>query len=117
MTNQIFLSGKVLGNPEVSLTARGRTMVKILLEIEQMRPVGRGEYKMELHEIPVLSFSWCAEELKNVRTGALVTLLCHLSGTKYTPPGGELRYGVQLIVDSVNYPAPYRAPVKELANE
>jgi single-stranded DNA-binding protein len=114
MTNAIYVRGKLIGNPKISETKKGRPMVKVLVEIEQLRPVGRGEFKMELHQIPILAFSRCAEELRALPPGAEVVVDCHLSGTRYEEPGGEVRHGIQLVADAVSYPKPYRAPVPEL---
>ena len=86
-----------------------------MLEVEQWRPVARSEMKMELHEIPVLAFAWCAEALRDLRPGTSVTLVCHLSGTRYDPGNGsEIRHGVQLVCDEVSFSAPYRSPVPAL---
>jgi single-stranded DNA-binding protein len=110
----ICISGRLVGNPKISETAKGKPMVRVLVEIEEMRPVGRGEYRLELHSIPVVSYGWCAQELATLRPGAAVVLLCHLNGTKYEQPGQETKHGLQLVVNSVSYPAAFRAPVKEL---
>jgi single-stranded DNA-binding protein len=114
MTNAIILSGKLIGQPKVSETAKGKPITKVLVEVEQMRSVGRGEYRLELHSLPVVGYGWLAEELKTLRPGAAVVLICHLNGTKYEQAGQETKHGLQLIADAISYPAPFRQPVKEL---
>jgi single-stranded DNA-binding protein len=109
MTGQIFLSGRLVAQPKVSTTAKGKIMVRILLEVEQWRQVSRSECRLELTELPILAFSLCAKQLRDLRPGAAVVLMLHLNGTKYTPPeGGEARPGVQLVCDEVSFPPALR---------
>jgi hypothetical protein len=70
MTSAILISGKLIGNVKISETSNGRPMAKALLEVEQWRPVTRGEMKMEVHQFPVLAFSFNAETLRDLRPGA-----------------------------------------------
>jgi hypothetical protein len=80
--------------------------------------VGRGDYRIELHELPIVAYGWLGDEVKNLRPGQALTVIAHLNGTKYTPDdGGPTRPGVQIIADSLTYPMPRRQPIRELANE
>jgi single-stranded DNA-binding protein len=114
MTSTVVISGKLIGNPKMSETGKGRPMLRALIECEQWRPFSRGEMKMEIHTFQVLAFSWNAETIQNLRPGAALTVICHLSGTGFEEPGKEVKFGIQLIVDEVLFAAPYKPAVKEL---
>jgi Single-strand binding protein family len=114
MTSQVFLSGKLL-TTKMSETAKGKPMLRALIECEQMRPSGRGEYKLEIHTFPVLAFSWVADQLRDLRPGSQLTVVAHLSGTKFEQPGQETRHGCQIVADAISVPIPSRpAPFKQL---
>jgi hypothetical protein len=67
--------------------------------------VGRDRWQPEIHILPIIAYSWLAEGLAELPLGTSITVGCRLNGTKYEPPeGGEVRHGVQLIVDAVSFP-------------
>lgn len=99
----------------MSETAKGKPMLRALIECEQWRPSGRSEMKMEIHTFQVLAFSWCAETLRDLRPGTVLTVVAHLSGTRFEQPGQETKFGCQIVCDEILFPAPYKpASVKEL---
>jgi hypothetical protein len=81
-------------------------MARGLLEVETKRKVGRDRWQPEMHTLPIIAYSWLAEGLVELPPGTSITVGCRLNGTKYEPPdGGEVRHGIQLIVDTVSVPA------------
>jgi hypothetical protein len=80
-------------------------MCKLLLETELVREVNRGEFRAETHTLPVLLFSWVADQARNLRSGSSVTIAARLNGTQFTLPSGEVRNGVQLIADALLFSA------------
>jgi single-stranded DNA-binding protein len=105
----IYLSGRLVSDPVFSETSKGKTMVKLLLETELVREVSRGEFRAETHLLPITIYSWLCDQARTLKSGSAVTIACHLSGSQFTPPGGETKFGTQLIADALLFsssPAP-----------
>jgi single-stranded DNA-binding protein len=101
ITGAIFLSGRLASDPVFSETAKGKPMAKVLLEVELVREVGRGEFRPETHILPVTIYSWLCDQARALKNGSSVTITAHLNGTQYTPPSGEVKHGIQLIADAL----------------
>jgi single-stranded DNA-binding protein len=101
LTGSIYITGRLVSDPVFSETAKGKAMCKLLLETELVREVNRGEFRAETHTLPVLLFSWVADQARILRNGSLVTVAARLNGTQFTPLSGEVKYGVQLIGDAL----------------
>jgi single-stranded DNA-binding protein len=97
----LYITGRLVGSPVFSETQKGKTMAKLLLETELVREVNRGEFRAETHVLPVLLFSWVADQARDLRSGSSVTIAARLNGTSFTLPSGEVRHGVQLIADAL----------------
>jgi single-stranded DNA-binding protein len=102
----IYLSGRVSGNHEFRETKKGGLWLKLFLEIESVRPDGRGGVKTETSILPISCFSREAEAVKDLRNGAWVLIGVHLAGTEFTSPDGSIKRGVQLTANSVHLPPP-----------
>jgi single-stranded DNA-binding protein len=101
LTGSIVLSGRLASDPVFSETAKSKPMAKVLLEVELVREVNRGEFRPETHLLPVTIYSWLCDQAHALKNGSLVTIAAHLNGTQYTPPSGEVKHGVQLIADAL----------------
>jgi single-stranded DNA-binding protein len=107
--SDIYLQGRTVGKFSLSQTSKGTTVARGLLEVETIRKVGRDRWQPEIHILPIIAYSWLAEGLAELPLGTSITVGCRLNGTKYEPPeGGEVRHGVQLIVDAVSFPPAYQ---------
>ena len=101
MTSQLYLSGRLAGNPEIGATKKGRLWVKLLLETELIRADGRaGGFQAESILLPVSFFSLEAEAVRDLKAGDSLVVGCHLYGTRFKNDAGT-KYGVQLIADTV----------------
>jgi single-stranded DNA-binding protein len=100
MIGQIYLSGRLSGDPEFSETRKGKPLARILLEADQVRATPTGP-SVEPVTAPVILFSRQAEAIRSLRKGDFVTLSCHLNGTRFATPEGGVKHGLQLIADSV----------------
>jgi single-stranded DNA-binding protein len=100
MTSQLYLSGRLAGNPESGVTRKGKTWIKLLLETESIRETKPGEFQTESVILPVSCFARSAEQVKNLVHGPAITIGCHLYGTKFENDVGT-KYGVQLVADVV----------------
>jgi len=102
----LYITGRLVGSPVFSETQKGKTMAKLLLETELVREVNCGEFRAETHVLPVLLFSWVADQARDLRSGSSVTIAARLNGTQFTLPTGEVRHGVQLIAEALLFTAP-----------
>jgi single-stranded DNA-binding protein len=106
----IYLTGRLAADPVFTETQKGKTIVKVLLEVELVREISRGEFRAETHLLPVTLFSWVADQARTLRSGSAVTIAAHLNGTKFTQPSGEVSHGIQLIADALLFPPPRKEP-------
>jgi single-stranded DNA-binding protein len=104
LTGSIVIAGKLVADPVFSETAKGKSMARLLLETELVREVGRGEFRPETHLLPVVLFSWVADQARALRNGSAITVACRLNGTQYTPTSGEVKHGIQLIAEALLFP-------------
>jgi single-stranded DNA-binding protein len=101
MVSQLYLTGRLNGEPEIAESRKGKPYARILLETEQIRPTPNGP-QSETITLPIILFSRQAEAIRAARKGDQITLGCHFNGTRYeTPDGGVVKHGLQLIADSV----------------
>jgi single-stranded DNA-binding protein len=61
MTSQIYLSGHLASNPELSETKKGKLRVKLILETTLIRETRPGEFQPESVVVPIQLFSEPAE--------------------------------------------------------
>jgi hypothetical protein len=115
LMGSIYISGRLVGNPVFSETAKGKPMAKLLLETELVREVNRGEFRAETHTLPIILFSWVADQARTLRIRNSVTIAAHLSGTQFTQPSGEVRHGVQLVADALLFASKPVTTAKEIA--
>jgi single-stranded DNA-binding protein len=99
--SQLYLSGRLASNPELSETKKGKLRVKLILETTLVRETRPGEYQTESVVVPVNLFSQPAADVKDLKQGDELTVACHVYGTLYEPPGGASKRGVQLVADAV----------------
>lgn len=102
----IYVTGRLVSDPVFSETAKGKAMAKLLLETELVREVNRGEFRAENCLLPVLLFSWVADQARELRSGSSLTIAARLNGTKFPLPSGEIRQGVQLIGERLLFTSP-----------
>jgi single-stranded DNA-binding protein len=116
--SEIYLQGHTVGKFSLSQTSKGTTVARGLLEVETIRKVGRDRWQPEIYTLPNIAYSRLAEGVAELPPGTSITVTCRLNETKYeSPDGGEVRHGIQLIVDTVSFPPAYRpTPVRELAS-
>jgi single-stranded DNA-binding protein len=100
MTSQLYLSGKLQGNPELLRTKKDRLMVKVLLETSLTRETRPGELQTESVTLPITLFSAPAEAAKDLRAGDTVVVGVHLYGTRFESDSG-IKYGCQIIADQI----------------
>jgi single-stranded DNA-binding protein len=110
MNSLVYLTGRLVGDPVFSETAKAKGMAKLLLEAELVREVNRGEFRAETHRLPILLFSWVADQARVLRSGSLVTIAARLNGTQFTLDTGEVRHGVQLIAEALLFPPARKDP-------
>ena len=100
----IYLSGRLVGDPVFSETSKGKPMCRLLIEVELVREVGRGEFRPETYPLPIIMFSWVADQARDLRRGDSVMVAARLNGTKFEKPGEEPKHGVQLIGEGLFFP-------------
>jgi single-stranded DNA-binding protein len=100
MHSQLYLSGRLLNNPEINTTKRGHAWVKLLLETELVKSDGRGGLTQETIIVPLSCFGHPASTVKNLKAGDMLTVGCHLYGSRYQSEAG-IKHGIQLVVDAV----------------
>jgi single-stranded DNA-binding protein len=105
----IYLTGKLVGDPFLGETQRGKPMCRLLLEIDLAREIGRGELQIETHRLPVVMYSRVANEARDLRRGDSVTVVARLNGTKFEKPGEETKHGLQLIGETLLFASPVLA--------
>jgi single-stranded DNA-binding protein len=99
MHSQLYLSGRLLTNPEVGTTKKGHPWVKLLLETELVKGDGRSGLSTETVIVPLSCFGRQAEAVKDLRAGDALSVGCHLYGTKFEGQDG-IKHGIQLVVDA-----------------
>jgi hypothetical protein len=92
LMSSLFLTGRLVGDPVFSETAKGKGMAKLLLETELVREVNRGEFRAETHRLPILLFSWVADQARTLRAEARLRL--QLVSTVPNSPRPRERYGM-----------------------
>jgi single-stranded DNA-binding protein len=110
-TAQLYLQGRLLSNPEISETKKGRLMVRLLLATQLVRETRPGEYQTESVTLPVLFFSQPAEQVKTLKARDTLTVGAHLYGTKFESADGSVKHGVQIIADTVFFNGTTPPPV------
>jgi single-stranded DNA-binding protein len=102
---QLYLSGRLVDNPEIGETKKGRLWVRLLLDTQLVRETRPGEFQSESCILPISLFSQPAETVKALRRGDQLAIGCHLYGTEFKPDSGPTKRGVQLVADCVFLPA------------
>lgn len=100
MIGQIFLTGRLSAEPEISLSKKGKPIARILLDVDQVRPTPAGPQSEQI-TLPVILFSRQAEAIQAFRKGDPLWIAAHLNGTRFEAPDGTTRHGTQLVADSV----------------
>jgi single-stranded DNA-binding protein len=103
MISQIYLSGRVVAQPELGQTKKGKPMVRLLLETELVRETSPGQFQSEIVVLPVSFFSREAQSVSSLRKGNPLTVGAHLYGTKFESDNGT-KYGCQIVTDQVFEP-------------
>jgi single-stranded DNA-binding protein len=101
MQSQIYLHGRLSGNPEIGTTRKGAPWVRILLETKLVRADGRDGVQTETVLLPISCFSREAEAVKSLRSGDELTAGVHLYSTQFQLSSGELKRGIILVADAV----------------
>jgi single-stranded DNA-binding protein len=101
MRSEIYLTGRLAGDPEISQTKKGKPWIKLLVETERVSSDGRGGLETVWTILPVSCFSGEAQAAKDLQRGDSVTVACHLSGTSFAPAEGSVKYGVSIIADQI----------------
>jgi single-stranded DNA-binding protein len=101
MHSQLYLTGRLVSNPELSETKKGKLRVKLILETSLARETRPGEYQTESVVLPIQLFSLPAEQVRDLKQGDEVMIAAHVYGTEYQPPDGVIKRGVQIIADAV----------------
>jgi single-stranded DNA-binding protein len=101
MHSQLYLSGRLAGNPELAQTKKGKLFVKLVLETSLIRETRPGETQTESVSLPITLFAGPAEQVKELHKGDPLTLGAHLYGTEFQAGDGVVKRGVQIIADAV----------------
>jgi single-stranded DNA-binding protein len=101
MQAQIYLSGRLVAQPELSHTKKGKLTVKLLFETELVRPTAQGGFQAEAVTLPVSFFSREAEAVKDCQRGDYLVIGAHLYGTRFEAPDGSVKHGVQVVADQL----------------
>jgi single-stranded DNA-binding protein len=101
MHSQLYLTGRLVSNPELSETKKGRLRAKLVLETNFARETRPGEYQTEVVVLPIQLFSLPAEQVKDLKEGDVLTVGAHVYGPEFQPPDGIVKRGIQLIADAV----------------
>ena len=100
MQNQIYLRGRIVGNPELSQTKKGRLWVKLLLETSVVREIRPGVLESESTSVPISFFARPAEQVKDLHSGEELMVGAYLNGTEFRN-GDTVRHGVSVTADVV----------------
>ena len=100
MTSQLYLSGRLVADPELGQTKKGYLQVKVLLQTELVRKDGSG-LQVENVILPINFFSREAEAVRGLVGGDEITIGAHLYGTKYQAPDGRVTHGCRVVADQV----------------
>jgi hypothetical protein len=114
--SEMYLQGRTLGKFLLTQTAKGTSMARGLIETELVRKVGPDEYRAESHSLPIVAFSWLADLLKDVAPGTALTLGVRLNGTRFESPDGNVKHGVQLVVEHVSFAPARKEAAKNVRN-
>jgi single-stranded DNA-binding protein len=98
--SQLYLSGRLSANPELAQTKKGKLWIRLLLETELVRTSGQG-IQSETVVLPISLFSREAEAVKDLRSGDVLMVGCHLYGTKFEGSDGAVKHGCQIVTDEV----------------
>jgi single-stranded DNA-binding protein len=98
---QIYLSGTLASDPQIEQTKKGKDFAKILIETNLVRETRPGEVQSESTVLPVSLFSGPAERVKTLHKGASLTIGTHIVGTRFQPSDGPIKYGCQLVADTI----------------
>jgi single-stranded DNA-binding protein len=101
MQSQIYLSGRLVTQPELSQTKKGKLTVRLLFETELVRPTAQGGFQAEAVTLPVSFFSREAEAVKDCQPGEYLVIGAHLYGTRFEAPDGGVKHGVQIVADQI----------------
>ena len=101
MQSQIYLSGRLVAQPELLQTKNGELMVRVLLEIELVRPAAQGGFQAEGVVLPVSFLRREAEAVRECQRRDSLVVGAHLYGTEFKAPDGTVKRGVQIIADQV----------------
>jgi hypothetical protein len=104
MTSQIYLHGRLQGNPEIASTKKGAPWIRLLLETELHRPDGRSSVQTETVVLPISCFSREAEAARDLTADEPIVVGAHLYGTQFELTGGEIRRGVVIVADALLAP-------------
>jgi single-stranded DNA-binding protein len=85
MQSQLYFTGKLVAQPELLQTKNGKTMVRLLLETELVRPTAQGGFQAEAVILPVSFFSREAETVKDCHRGDSRQSVC-----TFTVPNSKL---------------------------
>jgi single-stranded DNA-binding protein len=116
MHSQLSLQGRLVEEPEKSITKKGKIWTRILVETELVREPRPGEIQTESVILPVNCFSAQGKLALSLHSGDEVLIGAHLHGTQFQAPDG-LKRGVQIVADylvvvsheGANTPARYEA--------
>jgi hypothetical protein len=100
MHSQLYLSGRLAGNPDLSQTRKGKLLVKLVLETSLIRETRPGDVQAESVNLPITLFSLPAEQVKDLQKGDPLTIGAHLYGTEFQTADRAIKRGVQIIADA-----------------
>jgi single-stranded DNA-binding protein len=110
LTGAIYLTGRLAADPVFSENQKGKPIAKLLLEAELVREISRGELRSETHLLPITLFSWVADQTRTLRSGSSVTVAARFSGNQFEKSPGEIRYGIQLVAETLLFAPPKKEP-------
>jgi len=102
MHSQLYLSGRLAGNPDLSQTRKGKLLVKLVLETSLIRETRPGDVQTESVNLPITLFSLPAEQVKDLQKGDPLIIGAHLYGTEFQTADRAIKRGVQIIADAVS---------------
>jgi single-stranded DNA-binding protein len=100
MISQVYLSGRLGADPELSRTKKDHLQVKVLLQTELVRRDGSG-FQAENVTLPITCFAREAEVVQHLARGDQLTVGCHLYGTRFEATDGRVTYGCKIVGDQV----------------
>jgi single-stranded DNA-binding protein len=91
MHSQLYLCGRLIGNPELGRTKKGKLWVKVLLETQLVRETRPEEIQSESVVLPISFFSAPAESVKDLKAGDALTVGGHLYGSEFKTDFGTVK--------------------------